>query len=159
MDSLMRRRLHYEDFKVGMLLETGRRTLTEADIVAFACLSGDFNDVHTNKVFVEEKTPFGKPIAHGPLVYAICAGLNFAAGFSGDTVVAVSNISDWRLLLPVHAGDTIGMKSEVVSLSLRDAKISTKGLVTFRRRIVNQRDEVVQEMTAGVYYLREPGQS
>ena len=151
---LGRQRLFYEDFEVGMVLETGQRTVTESDIVAFACLSGDFNDVHTNRVFIAEKTTFGAPIAHGPLIYAICAGLNFSAGFAGDTVVAVSEVSRWRLLRPVFAGDTVRMSSEVVSLKVRDADSSKKGLVTFHRQIHNQKNEIVQEMTVGVFYLR-----
>ena len=62
------------------MLVTGRRTITSTDIVNFACLSGDFNDVHCNHEYCKT-TPFGEPIAHGPLVFAVAAGLNYASGY------------------------------------------------------------------------------
>jgi len=69
-----RRGLYWEDFAIGATLRTPARTITATDIVNFACLSGDFNEVHTNWEFCKS-TPFGEPIAHGPLVYAIMGGL------------------------------------------------------------------------------------
>ncbi|MCZ6646434.1 MAG: MaoC/PaaZ C-terminal domain-containing protein, partial [SAR324 cluster bacterium] len=58
--------LFYEEFEIDRELLTQARTITEADIVAFAGLSGDYNLVHTDETFAAG-TPFGTRIAHGPL--------------------------------------------------------------------------------------------
>jgi acyl dehydratase len=62
---------YLEDIEVDSTFKTGRRTVTEADVVAFAGVSGDFNPLHTDEVFAREETPFGGRIAHGPLVLSI----------------------------------------------------------------------------------------
>src|SRR3546814_5288426 len=63
-------------FEVGMTLTTPARTVTSTDIVNFACLTGDFNEVHCNYEYAKT-TPFGEVIAHGPLVYGIAGGLQY----------------------------------------------------------------------------------
>ena len=141
---------YFEDMKVGDIYRTGRRTVTTTDIVNFACLSGDFNDAHTNWEHCRD-TPFGEPIAHGPLVYAIAGGLNYAYGMNDGTLVALLGIADWVMLLPVRNGDTISMESKVVDKRPSKSNLG-KGIVTFERRILNQRSEVVQKMTATLMY-------
>lgn len=59
------RGMYWEDFEVGAVIRTPSRTITSTDIVNFACLSGDFNEVHTNWEYAKN-TQFGQPIAHGP---------------------------------------------------------------------------------------------
>lgn len=144
---------YFEDFEIGYAFTTGTRTITNTDIVNFACLSGDFNEVHSDWEYCKD-TPFGEPIAHGPLIYAICGGLQYASGINKGTALALLGISDWKMLAPVKHGDTIRMESEVV-----DRKASRKpdrGSVTFHRKVFNQRDELVQEMTAAVLYRTKP---
>jgi len=63
---------YFEEFQVGETLVSGRRTITEADVTAFAGLSGDFNPLHIDEVFAQS-TPFKGRIAHGLLVVAIRA--------------------------------------------------------------------------------------
>ena len=58
---------YFEDFEVGETMVSPARTVTSTDIVNFACLSGDFNEVHTNFEYCKT-TQFGEPIAHGPLM-------------------------------------------------------------------------------------------
>ena len=70
------RGMYFEDFSIDQVLETPRRTITSTDIVNFACLSGDFNGVHADHEYCKT-TPFGEPIAHAPLVYAIMGGLQY----------------------------------------------------------------------------------
>lgn len=143
----------FEDFTVGEVLLTGRRTITSTDIVSFACLSGDFNDVHCNHEYARQ-TPFGEPIAHGPLVYAVAAGLVYASGVNDGTLVALQGVDGWRMLKPVKHGDTIHVRSTV-----EETRPSTKpdrGVVVLRREFVNQRDEVVQELRATIVYRRRP---
>ena len=57
------RGFYFEDFEVGQKSDTVGRTITEADIVAFAGLSGDYNQIHTDVQFAEN-TPYGQRIAH-----------------------------------------------------------------------------------------------
>lgn len=140
---------YYEDFEIGEVLETPRRTVTTTDIVNFACLSGDFNEVHTNWEYARS-TPFGEPIAHAPLIYAIMGGLNYAAGVNDGTLLAVIGIDEWRMLKPVVHGDTVHMRSTV--LSKRETSKPGRGIVAFRREFMNQRGEVVQTMTATFMY-------
>ena len=82
-----KRGLYFEDFAENQVFETPARTVTSTDIVNFACLSGDFNEVHTNFEYCKT-TPFGEPVAHGPLVYAIMGGLQYASGINEGTLLA-----------------------------------------------------------------------
>ncbi|MCD6076079.1 MAG: acyl dehydratase [Ramlibacter sp.] len=142
----------FEDFTAGDVLRTGRRTITSTDIVNFACLSGDFNDVHTNHEYARA-SPFGEPIAHAPLVFAVAAGLNYASGVNDGTLVAVLGIDKWRMRAPVKHGDTIHVESTVLATKA-SASRPDAGVVTFARRFVNQRAEVVQEMEIAILYRR-----
>jgi acyl dehydratase len=144
---------YFDDFAVGDVFTTGKRTITTTDIVNFACLSGDFNEVHTNWEYCAS-SPFGEPIAHGPLVYAIAAGLGYASGLNEGTLIALLSINDWKMLLPVKNGDTIRLEQEVTAT--RRSSNGDKGVVTFERRVRNQRDEVVHHMTSTYLYRARP---
>lgn len=137
------RGMFFEDFEVGMTLTTPARTVTSTDIVNFACLTGDFNEVHCNYEYAKT-TPFGEVIAHGPLVYGIAGGLQYASGINDGTLLALLGIDKWRLKTPVKHGDTIRMVQTV--LSKRETSTPGRGIVTLRREIRNQRGEPVQEM-------------
>jgi acyl dehydratase len=145
------RGMYYEDFSLGQVLETPRRTITSTDIVNFACLSGDFNGVHVDHEYCKT-TPFGEPIAHAPLVYAVMGGLQYASGVNDGTLLAVLGIDEWRMLKPVKHGDTLHMSSTVVDK--RETSNPDRGVVTFKRVCVNQRDETVQSMNATFMYKR-----
>lgn len=147
------RGMYFDDFTVGQVLETPRRTITSTDIVNFACLSGDFNGVHTDWEY-SRTTPFGEPIAHAPLIYAIMGGLQYASGVNDGTLLAVVGIDEWRMHLPVKHGDTLHMRSTV--LETRETSKPERGIITFRREFVNQREEVVQSMKASFLYRRRP---
>lgn len=147
------RGLYFDDFEVGMEFTTPARTVTQTDIVNFACLSGDFNDVHTNFEYCRTM-PFGEPIAHGPLIYAIMAGLQYASGINDGTVMALLQIDGWRMLKPIKHGDTIRQVSKVI-----EKKASSKpdrGIITFERRCVKQDASIAQEMRASLMYRRRP---
>jgi len=147
------RGFYWEDFEVGQTLVTPKRTITSTDIVNFACLSGDFNEVHTNWEYAKT-TPFGEPIAHGPLVYAIMGGLQYASGVNDGTLLALLQVDRWRMLGPVKHGDTLHMESTVI-----DKKESSKpdrGMVKFRRRFMKHDGSVVQEMETTLLYRRRP---
>jgi len=149
------RGMYFEDFEVGMQLTTPARTITSTDIVNFACLTGDFNEVHTNYEYAKT-TPFGEVIAHGPMIYGIVGGLQYASGINDGTLLALLGIDKWRLKTPVKHGDTIRMVQTV--LSTRRTSKPDRGVVTLKREILNQRDEVIQEMEATILYrCREGG--
>ena len=131
----------FEDFAVGEVMSTGHRTVTSTDIVNFACLSGDFNDVHTNHEYARN-TPYGEPIAHAPLVFAVAAGLNYASGVNDGTLLGVLGIDKWRMHLPVKHGDTIHVECEVVE-SRPSASRPGLGLVRTRNRVVKQDGKTV----------------
>ena len=143
------RGLYFEDFEVGMTIHTPARTVTGTDIVNFACLTGDFNEVHTNYEYAKN-TPFGEVIAHGPMVYGIAGGLQYASGINDGTLLALMGIDKWRLKGAVKHGDTIRLEQTVIEK--KPTSKPERGIVVFKREIKNQRDEVVQEMEATIMY-------
>lgn len=145
--------LYYEDFEIGRTYGSPRRTITSTDIVNFAGLSGDFNAPHVDWEFCKEQS-YGEPIAHGPLLLAIAGGLLCQSGMNDGTIVAMLGLDDWRIHLPVKHGDTV----EVVSTPTEKHLTSKgdKGVVTFRREILNQRAETVHSMTTSSLYLCRP---
>ncbi len=147
------RGLYFDDFKVGQVLETPRRTITSTDIVNFACLSGDFNGVHTDWEYCKT-TPFGEPIAHAPLIYAVMGGLQYASGVNDGTLMAVIGIDEWRMHSPVKHGDTLHMRSTV--LETRASSKPGRGIVKFKREFVNQHNEAVRSMIATFMYKARP---
>ena len=148
-----KRGLYFEDFEVGRVFTTPARTVTSTDIVNFACLSGDFNEVHANFEYCKT-TPFGEPVAHGPLVYAIMGGLQYASGINDGTLLALLQIDKWRMLAPVKHGDTIHMQSTV--LSKKETSKPDRGVVVMYRECLKQDGVKVQDMEATLMYRRRP---
>lgn len=142
---------YFEDFTIGEEIVSPARTITSTDIVNFACLTGDFNEVHTNWEYCKT-TPYGEPIAHGPLIYGIMGGLQYASGVNDGTMLGLLGIDGWRMLAPVKHGDTIRLVQRVVEK--KETKKPERGVVTFHRECVNQHGTVVQEMKATLMYKR-----
>jgi len=149
------RGMYFEDFEVGMTIRTPARTITSTDIVNFACLTGDFNEVHTNYEYAKN-TPFGEVIAHGPLVYGIAGGLQYASGINDGTLLALLGIDKWRLKGAVKHGDTIRLEQTVIEK--KPTSKPGRGIIVFKREMKNQRDEVVQEMEATIMYRCREGE-
>ena len=144
---------YFEDFEIGASYITPTRTVTLTDIVNFACLSGDFNAPHVDHEFCKLQ-PYGEPIAHGPLVFSIAAGLQCQTGLNDGTIVAMLGVDNWRVHKPVKHGDTIHMVATVKEKRLTSK--GDKGVVTFTREIKNQRGEVVQTVDTTSLYLCRP---
>jgi acyl dehydratase len=144
---------YWEDFEVGQVVVTPKRTVTSTDIVNFACLSGDFNEVHTNFEYCKN-TEFGEPIAHGPLVYAIMGGLQYASGVNDGTLLALLQVDKWRMLAPVKHGDTLHMEATV--LEKKESSKPDQGVVKFKRRFMKHDGTAVQEMETTILYKRRP---
>ncbi|MCI0518853.1 MAG: dehydratase [Chloroflexi bacterium] len=107
------RGMYFEEFASGQKVITAGRTVTEADIVAFAGLSGDFNQIHTDAVF-SGASPFGQRVAHGLLGLSIASGLTVQTGVMEGTILAFREINEWKFILPVHIGDTIHVELDVL---------------------------------------------
>lgn len=134
--------LYFEDVEVGFRFETSSRTVTEADLVAFAGVSGDFNPLHTDAAFAAG-TIYGERIAHGALVLALATGLRQRVGLFDGTLLGLLEIRGWRFKAPVRIGDTIRVRNEVTEL--RPASKSDRGVMVQRVEVVNQGDEVVND--------------
>jgi acyl dehydratase len=132
--------LHYEDLDVGQRWRTAARTVTEADIVAFAGVSGDFNPIHVDAEHAAT-TRFGERIAHGALVLAIATGLRQQQGVFRGTLKAWLGMREWRFQAQVRIGDTIHVVTEIKER--RETKDPASGLVVQTVEVHNQRDEVV----------------
>jgi len=144
-------RLFLEDFDVGMTFETPRRTVTEADVVAFAGVSGDFNPLHTDEEF-EKNGPFGRRIGHGVLTLAILTGLWDRLGFLTGSVEAFYGIDKLRFTRPVFFGDSLKATVRVVDKKERE----TNGMIVFSNEVVNQRGETVLVCDTRVVVRRKP---
>lgn len=143
--------LFFDDVEIGQEWESLGRTVTEADIVNFAGLSGDFNPIHVDHEFAKT-TPFRKPVAHGVLVWAISSGLGL---FSPPMrTLAFLGIKDWQFCGPVFIGDTIRMRSKVLEKEERSR--GRRGVVTWHRTIINQEDKIVQQ---GITYTLVEGRA
>jgi 3-hydroxybutyryl-CoA dehydratase len=142
---------YYEDF-TGGVHESRGRTVTEADIVNFAGLSGDFVELHTNEEFARQ-SPFGRRIAHGALVFSISTGLMTQMNLINDTVLAFYGIDKLRFTGPVFIGDTVRVTKRVIELKEKDAE---RGIVTFETQVLNQNNEPVIVYTDKLLVKRKP---
>ena len=109
------RGLYFEEFEIGKKVTSPGRTIAEADILAFAGVSGDFNSIHTDAVYAAN-TPFGARVAHGLLIMAIVSGLAVRTGIMEGTVIAFREILAWKFSQPVFIGDSIHVIMEVVEM-------------------------------------------
>lgn len=137
----LRRGMRFEDLEVGWRVRTAGRTVTEADIVLFAGLSGDYTPLHTDAEYARG-TLFGERIAHGLLGLAIASGLAARLGFLEETVEAFTGL-EWRFRAPIRIGDTIHAEIEVAQK--RPAPDGRSGFVVFNVQVRNQRGEIVQK--------------
>ena len=146
--------MYWEEWNVGAEFKSSGRTVTEADIVMFAGLSGDYNSLHIDEEFCKQ-TQFGTRIAHGPLVYAIAAGLLFQLHLYDDTLIAFLGFDSLKFTKPVKAGDTIHARIKV--LEKREASNAERGVMKRQLQVLNQHGEVVQEGVQAFLLKRKPG--
>ena len=147
------RGLYFEQFETGMVIETVGRTVTETDIVAFAGLSGDYNQIHVDAQY-SAATPFGQRVAHGILGLSIASGLAVQTGFIEGTVLAFREISAWKFSRPIYIGDTIH-----VDLKVLETKAMPRlggGIVTIKLTVINQEDKVAMSGSWKVLVAAKP---
>lgn len=135
--------LYFEEFNIGDSITSQGRTVTEADIVNFAMLSGDWNPLHSDAE-AAKSTPFGARIAHGALVLSIATGLADRMGFITGTAIAFLELN-WQFRNAVLIGDTVRVRATVSEL--KPMPRLGGGNVTFKVQILKQDDTVVQRGT------------
>jgi acyl dehydratase len=138
--TLIRQGRYFEEFEVGDTVVSAGRTITEADIVNFAGLSGDYTQIHTNAEFARQSF-FGQRVAHGLLGLSVASGLLTQLGIIEGTVLALRGLT-WKFSRPVFAGDTIHVSAEVVGC--KSVPRLGGGAVTFDLSVINQAGTVVQ---------------
>lgn len=145
----------FDDLETGMAETSPARTITEADIVMFAGLSGDYNALHTDEVFAAEGR-FGQRIAHGLLGTVIASGLFTRTELCvslAPSLIALLGV-DAKFKAPVFIGDTLRVRATVTDLQVRSS--GKHGTVTLERSVTNQRDEEVQQIVTVMLVARRP---
>lgn len=132
---------YFEEFEIGETMETAGRSVTESDVMRFAGLSGDYNQLHTDAEYAKE-TMFGERIAHGLLGLSIASGLSARMGFGEGTVEAFTSL-EWKFRGPIKFGDTIRARFEVARK--KEMARLGGGFVVLDVTVLNQEDETVQK--------------
>jgi acyl dehydratase len=133
--------MYYEDYRVGAEYVTTGRTIAESDVLQFAALTGDWNQLHTDEEFART-TPYGRRIAHGLLGLALMEGMKYRLGHVDGTGIASLS---WSVTFakPIFIGDTVRVQVRITAM--RETRKADRGIITEQVRLVNQRDEVVTE--------------
>ncbi len=149
------RGLFFEEFEIGLTLETRGRTITETDVVSFAGISGDFNPMHTDAEY-SKGTQFGQRVSHGLLGLSIASGLAYQMGFMEGTVLAFTGL-EWKFRAPIFIGDTIRVQAKVTKV--RQMQAAGGGFVTLEIKVVNQDNTVTQKGEWTVLIASRPGEA
>ena len=129
---------YFEEVKTGDKFVSPARTITEADIAAFAGLSGDYAKPHTDEEWCK-KTPFKKRMAHGMLTASIASGLFYRMGVFEGTGLAHLGAT-MRFTSPVYPGDTIHIECQIVDKKEMGAN---RGRVAIKLEVINQSEKGV----------------
>ena len=145
---------YYEDMEVGEEYESPARTVSEADVVNFSALSGDWSPVHSDEEFCK-KTPFKTRIAHGLFGLALTEGLKFRIPAFSVARYMASLYWNYKFAAPILIGDTVRLRVKVQSK--RETKKPDRGIVVEYVTMLNQRNEVVGEGEHGLMVYRKGG--
>jgi len=133
---------YLDELNVGEEYITPSRTLTETDVVMFAAMSGDYNELHTSEE-VMKGSQFGKRLVHGLLGLSISHGLIFRLGILDGTAIALLGVDTWQFKGPLFFGDTIRVKVKIAEVRPSKSK-PDRGILKLHMEIINQDDTVVQ---------------
>ena len=137
--------ISYDDITEERYFVTSSRTVTEADVMLFAGLTGDYNELHTSREYAE-KTAFGQRIAHGMLTLSIANGLYMRMNIFEKYTVANLGIEKWAFKKSVLFGDTLHVK-----LTLAEKRLTSnpdRGVIKWNVSVLNQNDE---EVAGGIW--------
>jgi acyl dehydratase len=134
------RQLYFEDVEVGQQWESAARTVSEADIMGFAQLTGDRQPIHLDAEYAR-RTPFQQRIAHGLL------GMSLGCGLVVDVppiqTQAFLGLKEWHFRAPIFIGDTIHVQTRLLDKELRGR--GRRGVINWAITIFNQHEQIVQE--------------
>lgn len=132
---------YYEDYEIGQEFISPGRTVTEADIVAYAGISGDYSQLHIDQEHAR-KTEFGQRVAHGLLGLTIAQGLETWTDIGNVRGIASLGWT-WDFRRPIFIGDTIHLK--VTLDNKRKTKKMGRGILYFSEKLYDQKKQVLQE--------------
>lgn len=130
---------YFEEFEIGQTIVTTGRTITESDVVNFAGLTADYNQIHIDAEYAAGEM-YGQRVAHGLLILSVAMGLTVQTGFMERTVLAFREL-DWKFSLPTMIGDTIHAVIEITAL--KAIPRLGGGNVSLKVAVVNQENKVV----------------
>lgn len=135
--------IYYDDIRIGDKVISNGRTVTETDVVNFAGLSGDYNSLHVDAEYAK-KSIIGERLAHGLLGLAFATGLFTRTEFNARMSPALLAFKEltWKFKRPIRIGDTVHVVVEVIH---KKEPKPDRGDVVFKRSLINQKDEIVQE--------------
>lgn len=132
----------YEELEVGDEFLTPARTITEADVLMYAGLTGDYNPVHTDAEWCKENNIYKQRIGHGLMGLAYADGLIFRLGLFDGTGLATLNWN-WDFKGPILIGDTLRAIAKITMK--RETKKMERGIINEHVTLMNQRGEVIGE--------------
>ena len=146
--------LYFEEFAVGRAFDHAwTRTVTEMDNVLYSSLTMNVQPLHLDEEFAKG-TEFGQRIVNSLFTLGLMIGITVNDTTLGTTVANLG-MTDVRFPKPVFHGDTLRVRSEI--LSVRESKSRPDaGIVEFRHTATNQRGEVVAECTRQALMKKKP---
>ena len=146
---------YLDEFVVGEKFVTPARTITETDVVMFAAMTGDYNQIHTDAREMA-KSQFGQRLAHGLLCLAVSHGLFFRLDFISTTAIAFASIDEWKFLSPVFIGNTIHCDIEVADIVFSKSK-PDRGVLKLKFEIFNEdTGKIAQSGIKSIMLKRKP---
>lgn len=146
------RGLYFEEFEIGATMRTRGRTITEADLVQFAGLTGDYNPMHTDAEYSKDSF-MGQRVAHGMLTISYAVGQAYQLGILERTVLGFRGL-DMKFSAPVYIGDTIHAELKVAET--KEAKRLGGGVVTLEMRIIKQDGKIAQKGNLVLLMMSQP---
>ena len=146
------RGLYFEDFEIGVTMRTRGRTITEADLVQFAALTGDFNPMHTDAEYCKQSF-MGQRVAHGMLTLSYAIGQAYQLGILERRTLGFRGL-DMKFSSPVYIGDTIHAELKVTEK--KPARRLGGGIVNFNLRVIKQDGAVAQRGSLSLLMMSKP---
>jgi acyl dehydratase len=139
----MHKGITFEGFHPGDRFLTGRRTITEHDIMQFIGLVGLTEPLFLDIEYIRNESLYGERIAPGTLTFGMAEGLTVQTGIIHGTGLAFVGIDRMKLFGPVKVNDTIQVEIEV--LDTKPVPARGGGIVRYRHWVKNQRAETIME--------------
>jgi acyl dehydratase len=144
---------YFDDYAVGARYATLARTISETDIVSFVNLGGFTEPLFMDMEYVKKESLFGRRMAPGALTLTFSEGLVMQTGLIHGVGMAWLG-GEVKVTAPVLEGDTIRVEIEIAGK--RETSKPDRGIVTYKHRVLNQRDETVMELTLHRMIRRKP---